>query len=35
MGEDAPIEQMFRQADANMYQNKTQMKCETVTMDRA
>ena len=35
MGQDAPIEQMFRQADADMYQNKTRMKCETVTMDRA
>ena len=35
MGQDDPIEQMFRQADADMYQNKTRMKCETVTMDRA
>lgn len=27
MGQDAPIEQMFREADANMYRNKSQMKC--------
>lgn len=27
MGQDAPIEQMFREADANMYRNKGQMKC--------
>ena len=27
MGQDAPIEQMFREADANMHRNKSQMKC--------
>lgn len=27
MGQDAAVEQMFREADANMYQNKSRMKC--------
>lgn len=27
MGQDAPIDQVFRQADAAMYENKSQMKC--------
>ncbi len=30
MGQDAPIEQMFCEADANMYRNKTQMKCHAM-----
>ena len=30
MGQDAPIEQMFREADADMYRNKTQMKCHAM-----
>lgn len=29
MEQDAPIEQIFREADANMYRNKTEMKCST------
>lgn len=32
MGRDAPIEQMFREADANMYQNKSQMKCHAIEL---
>lgn len=30
MGQDAPIEQVFREADANMYRNKTRMKCHAM-----
>lgn len=30
MGQDASIEQLFRQADASMYCNKSQMKCHTI-----
>ena len=30
MGQDAPVEQIFREADANMYRNKSQMKCHLV-----
>lgn len=30
MGQDAPIEQIFCKADANMYRNKSQMKCRAV-----
>ena len=32
MGQDVPIEQMFREADANMYQNKSQMKCHAIDL---
>ncbi|MGO5023346.1 diguanylate cyclase domain-containing protein [Lawsonibacter sp. LCP25S3_G6] len=32
MGQDATIEQMFREADANMYQNKSQMKCHAADL---
>ena len=30
MGQNTPIEQMFREADADMYRNKSQMKCHTI-----
>ncbi|HIY53490.1 MAG TPA: GGDEF domain-containing protein, partial [Candidatus Agathobaculum merdavium] len=30
MGQDAPIEQMFREADAAMYRNKSRMKCHAI-----
>ena len=29
-GQDAPIEQIFCRADANMYRNKSQMKCHAM-----
>ncbi|MGI5963035.1 MAG: diguanylate cyclase domain-containing protein [Lawsonibacter sp.] len=32
MGQDAPIEQMFREADANMYRNKSQMKSHAIEL---
>ena len=32
MGQDAPIEQLFREADANMYRNKSQMKGHTIDL---
>ena len=32
MGQDAPIEQMFCQADADMYRNKSQMKCHAIKL---
>lgn len=32
MGKDASIEQMFRDADANMYRNKSQMKCNALEL---
>lgn len=30
MGQNTPIEQMFREADADMYRNKSQMKCHVI-----
>lgn len=32
MGQDAAIEQLFCEADANMYRNKSQMKCHTIEL---
>lgn len=32
MGQDATIEQLFREADADMYRNKNQMKCHAVEL---
>ena len=32
MGQDAPIEQLFREADANMYWNKSEMKCHAIDL---
>ena len=32
MGQDAPIEQLFREADADMYRNKSQMKCHAIEL---
>ena len=32
MGQDAAIEQMFREADSNMYQNKSRMKCRAIDL---
>lgn len=33
MGQDAPIEQLFREADANMYRNKSQIKSHAIDLD--
>ena len=32
MGQDAAVEQLFCEADANMYRNKSQMKCHTIEL---